>query len=332
MAGVDEQLRGRRVLVTGAGGFIGSHLTERLVAAGADVRAFVHYRGDGGWGWLDASPVRERIDVIAGDVADRDSVTRAMRGTEVVFHLAALIGIPYSYHAPISYVRTNIEGTLNVLQAARETGVARVVHTSTSEAYGTALTAPIDERHPLQGQSPYSATKIGADKLAESYFLSFEVPVTTVRPFNTFGPRQSARAVIPAIISQLLRGPNVHLGNIHPTRDLTFVDDTVSGFLAAAVSPNALGRTFNLGTGREISIGDLANTIARLMGKTITIETDSDRLRPKGSEVDRLLSDPSLAARELGWSAAVSLESGLEQTIAWIVQHQNVFKAGRYAV
>lgn len=332
MAGVAEQLRGRRVLVTGAGGFIGSHLTERLVDIGADVRAFVHYRGDGSWGWLDGSPVRDRLEVIAGDVADRDSVKQAMRDVDVVFHLAALIGIPYSYHAPISYVRTNIEGTLNVLQTARETGVARVVHTSTSEAYGTALTAPIDERHPLQGQSPYSATKIGADKLAESFFLSFGVPVTTVRPFNTFGPRQSARAVIPAIISQLLKGPQVHLGNIHPTRDLTFVADTVDGFLAAAVAPNALGRTFNLGTGSEICIGDLASTIARLMNRTIAIETDSDRLRPKGSEVDRLLSDPSLAARELGWRAAVSLESGLEQTIAWIVDHQNAFKAGRYAV
>ena len=332
MESKSSELRGRRVLVTGAGGFIGSHLTEFLVEAGAHVRAFVHYRGDGTWGWLDRSPVREGLDVVPGDIADRDCVMSAMRDIDVVFHLAALIGIPYSYQAPISYVRTNIEGALNVLQAARELGVSRVVHTSTSEAYGTALTAPIDERHPLQGQSPYSATKIGADKLAESFFLSFGVPVTTVRPFNTFGPRQSARAVIPTIITQCLEGGVVRLGHTYPTRDLNYVGDIVRGFAYAATSDVAVGRTINLGTGREISIGDLAATIASLVGRDVTIECDENRVRPKGSEVDRLLADNALAAELLSWRPEVTLESGLEMTIAWIKANRSFFRAGQYAV
>ncbi len=331
MAGVGD-LRGKTVLVTGAGGFIGSHLTEYLVNAGATTRAFVHYRGNGSWGWLYQSPRRGDIEVVAGDIADRDSVSHAMRGVDVVFHLAALIGIPYSYQAPLSYVRTNIDGTLNVLQAARAHGVSRVLHTSTSEAYGTALYAPIDEQHPLQGQSPYSATKIGADKLAESFHLSFELPVVTVRPFNTFGPRQSARAVIPTIITQCLAGGVVRLGHLHPTRDLNYVADIVRGFVAAATSPAAIGRTVNLGSGREISVGDLATTIAGLVGNNVTFESEESRLRPKGSEVDRLLANAGLARELIGWSSEVTLEEGLRQTIAWISENRGAFRTGQYAV
>lgn len=331
MAGV-EQLKGARVLVTGAGGFIGSHLTEYLVAAGARTRAFVHYRGNGSWGWLDQSLCKDDIEVVAGDIGDAGSVHEAMRGVDVVFHLAALIGIPYSYTAPQSYVRTNIDGTLNVLQSARALGVSRVVHTSTSEAYGTALYVPIDEKHPLQGQSPYSATKIGADKLAESFFLSFGLPVATVRPFNTFGPRQSTRAVIPTIITQGLAGGAVRLGHLHPTRDLNFVGDIVRGFACAGVSAAAVGRTVNLGTGREISIADLAALIGRLLGREIVIEGDAARTRPEGSEVDRLLADNTLARELLSWAPEVTLEQGLATTIEWISANRDAYRTGHYAV
>jgi dTDP-glucose 4,6-dehydratase len=282
---------GKRVLVTGAGGFIGSHLTERLVELDANVRALVHYNALGMWGWLDQSPLSDSMEVISGDVTDRDSVQQAMQDREIVFHLAALIAIPYSYQAPASYVRTNVEGTVNVLQVARDAGVECVLHTSTSEAYGTAQHVPIDEAHPLQGQSPYSASKIGADKMAEAFHRSFSLPVVTVRPFNTFGPRQSARAVIPTIITQLLAGQTVRLGNTSPTRDLNFVANTVDGFVLAASTPAAIGRTINLGSGREISIGDLAQLIARLMDKQIYIEGEDTRVRPEGSEVERLLAD-----------------------------------------
>lgn len=322
----------KRVLVTGAGGFIGSHLTERLVALGADVRAFVHYNALGTWGWLDHSPVRGEIEVMAGDVTDRDSVRQAMEGVEIAFHLAALIGIPYSYRAPASYVRTNVEGTLNVLCAARELGLERVVHTSTSEVYGTARRLPIDETHPLQGQSPYAATKIGADKLVESYGLSFDLPVVTVRPFNTYGPRQSSRAVIPNIITQLLAGEIVRLGNLHPTRDLNYVSDTVEGFVRAASAPAAVGETFNLGSGREISIGDLARLIASLMGQSISIEDDAARLRPDGSEVERLLADSMRARTLLGWQPVTNLEKGLEQTIEWMRKHHDKYRTAGYVV
>ncbi len=324
--------KGKKVLVTGAGGFIGSHLTERLVELGADVRALVHYNALGTWGWLDESPVRKDIEVVSGDVRDRDSVRRAMQDTEVVFHLAALIGIPYSYHAPVSYVRTNIEGTLNVLQCARELGVERVIHTSTSEAYGTARYVPIDEKHPLQGQSPYSATKIGADKLAEAFHLSFGLPVVTVRPFNTFGPRQSARAVIPTIITQCLTGDVVRLGNLHPTRDLTYVSDTVEGFISAASTSAAIGRTINIGSGREISIGDLAKLIVRLIGRPINIESEEKRVRPAKSEVERLVADNTLARELLGWEPAVSLEEGLGRTIEWVQQHLRRYRPDVYAI
>ena len=325
-------LSGRRVLVTGAGGFIGSHLTERLVEAGASVTAFVHYNALGGRGWLDTSPTVSAIRVMAGDIVDRDSVRDAIRDAEVVFHLAALIAIPYSYHAPASYVRTNVEGTLNVLQAAREFGVERVVHTSTSEVYGTARYTPIDEGHPLQGQSPYSASKIGADKMAEAFNLSFGLPVVTVRPFNTYGPRQSLRAIIPTIIAQNLAGSSIRLGNLHPMRDLNFVSDTVEGFLRAAEAPGAVGSTFNIGTGREISIGDLAGLIGRLMGRTLPIESEEVRTRAPSSEVDRLLADTRRAAEVLGWNATVSLEDGLARTIEWITQHQKGYGSGVFTL
>jgi dTDP-glucose 4,6-dehydratase len=323
---------GKRVLVTGAGGFIGSHLTERLVELGASTRSLVHYNALGTWGWLDQSPVRNDIEVIAGDIRDRDSVCQVMRGVEVVFHLAALIAIPYSYYAPTSYVRTNVEGTLNVLQAARELNVERVVHTSTSEVYGTARYVPIDEAHPLQGQSPYSASKIGADKLAEAFHLSFDLPVVTVRPFNTFGPRQSARAVIPTIITQCLTGRTVRLGNLHPTRDLNYVTDIMEGFVRAASVPASVGQTINLGSGREISIGELAQLIARLVGKSIAIEGDEQRVRPDKSEVARLFADNTLARTVLGWGPAVSLEEGLARTIEWIRQHLERYRRGVYVL
>lgn len=323
---------GKKILVTGAGGFIGSHLTERLVELGADVRAFVHYNALGNWGWLSHSPMRENMEIVSGDICDRDSVYNALKQREVVFHLAALIAIPYSYHAPASYVRTNIEGTLNVLQSARTLGLEKVVHTSTSEVYGTARYAPIDENHSLQGQSPYSASKIGADKIAESFYLSFETPVVTVRPFNTFGPRQSARAVVPTIISQLLVGRNVRLGSLHPTRDLNFVENTVDGFIACAETPAAVGRTINLGTGREISIGDLAQLIARLMDRPIEIEGEEERLRPSGSEVERLIADTKLVRELTGWKPRFTLEQGLERTISWISENLSSYRPGTYTI
>jgi dTDP-glucose 4,6-dehydratase len=322
----------KRVLVTGAGGFIGSHLTERVVELGARVRALVHYNALGTWGWLDYSPIKGEMEVVAGDIRDHDSVREAMQQADIVFHLAALIAIPYSYHAPLSYVQTNVEGTLNVLQSARALNVERIVHTSTSEVYGTARYAPIDEQHPLQGQSPYSASKIGADKLVEAFHLSFGAPAVTVRPFNTFGPRQSARAVIPAIITQLLAGDTVRLGNLHPTRDLSYVANTVDGFVSAASAPEAIGQTINLGSGQEIGIGELAQLIASLMGKAITIESEAQRVRPDGSEVDRLLADTTLAQRVLGWQPRVSLEEGLRRTIDWIREHREQYRVGAYVL
>lgn len=324
--------KNRKVLVTGAGGFIGSHLTERLVELGADVRALIHYNALGAWGWLDQSPVKNKIEVVAGDICDRDSVRRVVEGREIVFHLAALIAIPYSYHAPASYVRTNVEGTLNVLQAAREAKVKRVIHTSTSETYGSAQYVPIDEKHPLQGQSPYSASKIGADKIAESFYCSFGLPVVTVRPFNTFGPRQSARAIIPAIITQLLAGKKIKLGNVTPTRDLNYVANTVEGFVLAASTPEAMGKTINIGSGREVGILALAQMIARLMKKKLKIETENQRVRPDGSEVERLLADNRLARELLGWEPRVGLEDGLRRTIEWIKHNSQRYRFGAYVV
>ena len=309
---------GKRVLITGAGGFIGSHLTERLLELGATTRAFVHYNALGSWGWLNQSHLCKELEIVSGDVCDRDSVKQAMNKIEIVFHLAALIAIPYSYHSPTSYIRTNIEGSLNLLQTSRELGIERFVHTSTSEVYGTARYVPIDEGHPLQGQSPYSASKIGADKMVEAFNLSFKLPVVIIRPFNTFGPRQSARAVIPAIITQLLAGQAVRLGNLNPKRDMNYVSNTVDGFVLGASMPAAIGRTINLGSGREIGIGELAQLIARLMGKPIRIEDEDARVRPDGSEVERLLADNVLASELLGWKPCVNLEEGLQRTIDWI--------------
>jgi dTDP-glucose 4,6-dehydratase len=324
--------QGKRVLITGAGGFIGSHLCERLVRQGATVRAFAHYNALQSAGWLDTSALRQEMQVLFGDIRDADSVRGAVQGVEVVFHLAALIAIPYSYKAPASYVETNINGTLNVLQAALHHGVGRVVHTSTSEVYGTARLAPIPESHPLQAQSPYAATKIAADKLAESFHRSFGLSVATIRPFNTFGPRQSARAVIPTIISQVLSGPVVRIGNLKPTRDLNFVADTVEGFLAIAVAPQAVGCATNIGSGRETSIGDLVALIARLCRREIQVETDDQRLRPDASEVMRLLADNTLAARTTGWRPRTSLEEGLRQTIDWCQSELGRFKPHEHTV
>lgn len=324
--------KGCKVLVTGGGGFIGSHLSERLVELGAATRCLVHYNALGSRGWLDASPRRAELEVRVGDIADRDSVLAAVDGVDVVFHLAALIAIPYSYQAPFSYIRTNVEGTANVLQAAREKKVVRIVHTSTSEVYGTAQYVPIDEKHPLQGQSPYSASKIGADKMAEAFHLSFGVPVVTVRPFNTFGPRQSARAIIPAIISQCLVSDRVKVGNVRPLRDFNFVSNIVDGFIKAAEAEHAVGQTFNLGSGREISIADLVALIARFAGRAVTVEGDDRRVRPAGSEVERLLADASGAQAVLDWSPRVSLEDGLQETIAWIKSHLERYRPGDYTV
>lgn len=324
--------KGRKVLVTGAGGFIGSHLTEELVRQGADVTAFVRYNGPGRWGWLDESTHIKDIRIHAGDIGDNESVIEAMTGQEVVFHLAALIAIPYSYSAPRSYIRTNIEGTMNVVNAARTLGTKRIIHTSTSECYGTAISVPITEDHPLQGQSPYSASKIGADKIAESFCLSFGVPVVTIRPFNTFGPRQSARAVIPTIISQLYKGESVKLGSLTPTRDLNYVSNTVSGFLAAAGPESAIGQTINLGSNREISIGDLAILIAKLMNKPIEIISDNQRIRPENSEVERLLGSAAKAKEILGWEPEISLDDGLTKTIEWMAEHIHKYRPEIYAV
>ncbi len=324
--------QGKKVLVTGAGGFIGSHLSESLCREGARVRALVHYNALASRGWLDDSELSDELEIVAGDIADADSVRQAVQGVDVIFHLAALIAIPYSYVAPASYVRTNINGTLNVLQAAREAGTERVVHTSTSEVYGTALQVPISEEHPVQGQSPYSASKIGADKIAESYHCSFEVPVTTVRPFNTFGPRQSARAVIPTIITQCISGKKVKLGSLSPTRDMNYVANTVNGFMLAAAVPEAIGRTINLGFGKEISINDLAQMIARLTGAEIELESDDSRVRPEKSEVERLMADNRLAKELLGWTPEVDLENGLQKTIDWMRENLDKYRPGVYVV
>lgn len=328
-AGMSDVTHGK-VLVTGADGFIGSHLVERLVARGADVRAFVQYNSFGHRGWLDDAPaaVRDSIEVVAGDVRDRGSVRAAMTGCTTVLHLAALIAIPYSYTAPASYVDTNVVGTLNVLEAARELGTPRVVHTSTSEVYGTARYVPIDEEHPLQAQSPYAASKIGADQLALSFHRSFGTPVAVIRPFNTYGPRQSARAVIPAIITQLAAGQDrIRLGALSPTRDFSFVEDTADGFIAVAESADTPGQVINVGSGFEISVGDTARLIAELMGRAVAIDCEAERLRPPGSEVERLFAATGKAARLTAWHPAHGgldgFRRGLERTIAWFADPAN---------
>jgi dTDP-glucose 4,6-dehydratase len=326
--------KSRRVLVTGAGGFIGSHLVEALVARGANVRAFLRYtsRPDPGLLRFAAPGIEDDIEIVRGDLRDSDAVRVASDGIDTIFHLGALIGIPYSYVHPREVVDTNVIGTFNVLEAVRLASVRRVVHTSTSEVYGTAVTDRISEEHRLQGQSPYSASKIGADKLVESYARSFGVSAVTIRPFNTYGPRQSARAIIPTIITQALAGAEVRLGSLSPTRDLTFVRDTVEGFILGAEKDEAVGREINLGTDREVSIGELARKIAEIVGTKITITEDPARVRPGRSEVMRLHADASLAKRILGWQPTVTLEQGLAETIDWIRQHADLYRPGTYEV
>ena len=322
----------QRVLVTGAGGFIGSHLTERLVALGARTRALVHYNSAGTWGWLDESPMKGDIEVVPGDICDRDQMQQIVQGQDIVFHLAALIAIPYSYWAPTSYVRTNVEGTVNLLQAARDGGVSKTIVTSTSEVYGTAKQIPIGEDHPLRAQSPYAATKIAGDMLADSFRRSFALPVRILRPFNTYGPRQSARAVIPTIITQALSGDAIRLGHLTPTRDFTFVADTVEGFIKMAETEADPDGAVHLGTGREISIGDLARTIVDRLGSRSTIVSDTERERPDASEVERLCANATRARTLLGWTAQSSLDAGLDQTIEWIRQNLHRYRPGVYGV
>lgn len=321
----------KRVLVTGADGFIGSHLAERLVREGCHVRAFVYYNSFNSWGWLDAleREILDSIEVVIGDIRDPYFVRSAVQGTDIVMHLAALIAIPYSYHSPDSYVETNIRGTLNLLQAARDVGVERFIHTSTSEVYGTAQYVPIDESHPLVGQSPYSATKIAADQLALSFYHSFELPVSIIRPFNTYGPRQSARAVIPTIITQLASGRRrIRLGSLHPTRDFNYVADTVAGFVAMAKSGGAIGQVVNICSNYEISIGETARLIAKIMDAEVEIETDDARVRPPKSEVERLWGNNQKARRLLGWepryAGVEGLERGLRETINWFTEPKNL--------
>lgn len=324
-----------KVLVTGADGFIGSHLTEMLLDMGYGVRAFVWYNSFGSWGWLDTLPKEKRdiLEVVMGDVRDPSFVMRSMQGVDCVFHLAALIAIPYSYAAPDAYVDTNIKGTLNVLNAARALETSRVMITSTSEVYGTAQYVPIDEKHPHQGQSPYSATKIGADRLAESYYRSFQVPLTIVRPFNTYGPRQSDRAVIPTIISQLLAGRDeIHLGSLTPTRDFVFCKDTARGFIELSKCDQAIGKEVNIATGREISIGELAQKLIAMIRPKASIVCEEQRLRPKDSEVERLLGSNALLYKLTGFRPQTTIDEGLKQTADWIQNHMSTYKTDRYGI
>ena len=323
------------VMVTGADGFIGSHLTEELVKKGKRVKAFCYYNSFGSWGWLDSlePAIKNEIEVFMGDIRDPNGVRTAMEGQEIVYHLAALIAIPFSYHSPDSYVDTNIKGTLNVLNAARQVGTSRLLVTSTSEVYGTAQYVPIDEKHPFQGQSPYSATKIGADRLAESFYRSFDLPVTIVRPFNTYGPRQSGRAVIPTIITQLLNGQTeIKLGSLTPTRDFNYVKDTAAGFMALADCPAAVGQEVNIATGQEHSIGDLANELIRQINPEAKIVCDEQRLRPEKSEVNRLLGCADKLRAMTGWAPKYTFEQGLAETIEFLRTHMDSYKPGVYSL
>ncbi len=325
----------KKVLVTGADGFIGSHLTESLLERGYEVKAFAFYNSFNTWGWLDSFPKdkRKEIEVFTGDIRDPNGVREAMKGVDAVFHLAALIAIPFSYHSPDSYVDTNIKGTLNVLQAARNLGTGRVLVTSTSEVYGTAQYVPIDEKHPYQGQSPYSATKIGADRLAESFYRSFQMPISIVRPFNTFGPRQSARAVIPTIISQLLAGKEeIQLGSLTPTRDFNYVKDTAAGFIAIAESGKTIGEEINIATQQEISIGDLAKEIISQINPKAKVVCDEQRLRPEKSEVNRLLGSNQKIKELTDWKQQYSFAQGIAETIAWMRENLNAYKTDIYNI
>lgn len=320
-------MKNKKVLVTGADGFIGSHLVEALLGEGCRVKAFVYYNSFNSWGWLDtfSKDKLKDIEIFAGDIRDPNGVREAVKGVDIVFHLAALIGIPFSYHSPDSYIDTNIKGTLNVLQACRDYAIERVIVTSTSEVYGTAQYVPIDEKHPLQGQSPYSASKIGADRIAESFYRSFGSPVVIARPFNTYGPRQSARAVIPTIIIQLLNNKKeIHLGALHPTRDLNYVSDICRGFISLAGCNEAVGKEINIGSGTEISVGDLAEELIKLTDSDARIVSEEQRKRPEKSEVERLLCDNGLIQKLTGWNPEVSLKEGLERTIAWLRDKDNL--------
>ncbi len=324
----------KQVLVTGAGGFIGSHLVETLGKAGAKVRAFVRYNSRADVGFLGdfQDDLNGQLEIVAGDLRDSDAVRDAVTGCDLVFHLGALIAIPYSYLHPREVAETNFMGTLNILMACRDLGVERLIHTSTSEVYGTAMRTPIDEFHPLQGQSPYSASKIGADKLVESFYRSYNLPVLTIRPFNTYGPRQSTRAVIPAVITQALSQNIIRVGNMNTTRDFTFVSDTVAGFLKGAQASDVEGDTYNLGTGSDIRIGDLIKQIIKEVGRPVKIVIDQKRLRPEKSEVYKLISDNSLAREKLGWRPEIDLNTGLRKTIEWIEKHQRFYDSDKYHV
>lgn len=330
-----------KILITGADGFIGSHLTEELVRCGNKVRAFVLYNSFNSWGWLDhaAPEIKKGFEIFAGDVRDPHGVRQAMKGCDVVFHLAALISIPYSYHSPDTYIDTNVKGSLNIVQAARELGISKVIHTSTSEVYGTARFVPITEEHPLQGQSPYSASKIGADQIAMSFYHSFNTPVSIVRPFNTYGPRQSARGVIPTVITQIASGAKkIKLGSLHPTRDFNYVKDTVNGFIAVAESDQTIGEVINIGSNYEISIGETVKIIAEIMKVNLEIESDSQRIRPVNSEVERLWADNRKAHKLTAWAPAYGgisgLKRGLQETIAWFTntEHLRQYKPGEYNI
>jgi len=321
------ELSGKKILVTGADGFIGSHLVEKLVDDGYSVKAFVYYNSFNSWGWLDSFPKEKlsKVEIFAGDVRDSDCVRNAVKDADIIFHLAALIAIPYSYYAPSSYVETNIKGTLNILQAAKDLKTEKILVTSTSEVYGTAIYTPIDEKHPRQGQSPYSASKIGADYIAESFFRSFNLPVTIVRPFNTYGPRQSARAVIPTIITQLLNGvKEIKLGSLHPRRDLVFVKDTVNGFIEIAMSDKLIGDEVNIATNETISVGDLASKIIALVNPDAKIITEEERIRPEKSEVDLLLGSNSKIKSKTNWKQSWELDKGLKKTIEWFKNPENL--------
>jgi dTDP-glucose 4,6-dehydratase len=325
---MDNHWSRKKVLVTGAGGFIGSHLIERLIDLGADVKGFARYNSRNDWGLLEIIPPQklDSLQIVSGDLQDFDAVFSAVRDVDVIFHLGSLISIPYSYIRPRDTIENNILSTLNILTAARDLGVEKVVHTSSSEVYGTALYVPIDEKHPLQGQSPYSASKIGADKIAESFYCSFDLPVATIRPFNTYGPRQSARAIIPTIITQAIEQEKIKLGSLFPTRDYTFVKDTVNGFIRTAESKSSIGEVINIGSNFEISMGDLAQRISSLLNKDIEIVQDSSRVRPLKSEVKRLWCDNAKAKRLLGWEPQVSLDEGLKETIEWISENKKMIK------
>lgn len=328
-------LKGKSVLVTGSEGFIGSHLTEKLVELGAEVTALVQYNSFNNWGWIDTfdTNIKDSIKVVTGDIREYDGIKRIIKGQDVVFHLAALIAIPYSYLSPMAYVRTNIEGTTNVLEACREYDIEKIVHTSTSETYGTALYVPIDEKHPMQGQSPYSASKIGADKIAESFYKSYNLPVATIRPFNTYGPRQSARAVIPTIISQILCGKTeIKLGSLSPTRDFNYVKDTAEAFIKIAESDKTVGEVINAGSNYEISIGDTMKKIIDIIGNDVKIICDEERIRPENSEVNRLWADNTKIKELTEWKPKYNLDLGLKETVEWIKNNMNYYKTDIYNV